>query len=530
MCFNTMNRRQFVGQSFAAASLILGARRESMALREDGAPWKLFWGDLHNHNAVGYGIGSLERSIELAQGHLDFFAFTGHASWHDIPKIRGNRQTKWLNGFKAHSDHWPKTRRLIREANSDEFVTFLAYEWHSSRFGDYCMIFPKDHEELFLPDHVNKLLDYAQANHALAVPHHISYRRGFRGANFDFFRPEVSPIVEVYSEHGCSINDHSSLPYIRHSHGGRSTENTVEYQLAQGRRFGFVASTDTHRGYPGAYGEGVLGVWARDLSRQALMEAFRARRTFASTGARIGLEFTLNGQPMGSELPETADRELDVRVEAQDALAAVEVIRNGKVIHRRFPTDAADRSALLPSRAKCRLQYGWGPWAQLALGRICLWDLTLDVEGGRLVDVVPCFQSGPFNEELRDGLRVLSPTQAHLVSNTARENCFAQDPTKSLVFLLEGDGGTKITLTLKEPVEKTVQKRLGDLVEKNEVIATGGLFDETCILHRLAGPGEYQTSFRVQDRRTSRSGSDWYYVRVVQRDGQMAWSSPVWVG
>ena len=525
-----INRREFVCRSMAGASLALAPQVETNAKDEDGSRHKLFWGDLHNHNAVGYGIGSLQRSIDLARGHLDFFAFTGHASWHDIPKIRGNRQMKWINGFKAHRDHWPKTRQLIREANTDDFVAFLGYEWHSSRFGDYCMIFPEDQPELFLPDHVDKLLDFAEAHHALAIPHHVSYRRGFRGTDFNFFRPSVSPIVEVYSEHGCSMEDEAPFRYIRHSHGGRSTENTIEYQLAQKRRFGFVASSDNHRGYPGAYGEGVLGVWARELSPQALFEAFRARRTYASTGARIALEFTLNGRPMGSELAETTDREIDIRVEAQDAIDSIEVIRNGRVIERRFPKDAAEESAALPGIVKCRFQYGWGPWAALALGRICPWDVNLRVQGGRLLGVVPCFQSGPFNEELRDKLQMVSPTELRLESNTARDKCFAQDPTKSLVFHLEGDAETELTLTLRAPVQKTIKRKLQDLLRTNDVLATGGIFDETCILHRLVGPQEYQATFRVAEKRTSQPGGDWYYVRLTQQDGQMAWSSPIWVG
>ena len=43
-----------------------------------------YYGDIHNHNGLGYGKGSLERSLEIAREHLDFFAFTGHSSWHDM--------------------------------------------------------------------------------------------------------------------------------------------------------------------------------------------------------------------------------------------------------------------------------------------------------------------------------------------------------------------------------------------------------------------------------------------------------------
>ena len=71
---------------------------------------------------------------------------------------------------------------------------------------------------------------------------------------------------------------------IRHSNGGRSTSNTVAVQLAKGLRFGVVASSDNHRGYPGAYGEGLLGVWANDLTREGLFDAIRKRRDYAWPG------------------------------------------------------------------------------------------------------------------------------------------------------------------------------------------------------------------------------------------------------
>ncbi len=106
--------------------------------------FKLF-GDIHNHNAMGYGVGSLERSIDVAQGHLDFFAFTGHSSWHDMKAMESGRETHWLNGFEVLRDGWPKVQDLIAAANRDgEFAAYLGFEWHSSRFGDQCVVFPDD--------------------------------------------------------------------------------------------------------------------------------------------------------------------------------------------------------------------------------------------------------------------------------------------------------------------------------------------------------------------------------------------------
>lgn len=525
-----INRRTFVGSTMAAAMLSqVRTQSRFTAAADDQAGYRLYWGDLHNHNAVGYAKGSLERSIDLAREHLDFFSFTGHASWHDMPKMPGDRHLKWVNGFKVHSDHWPKTRRLIQEANSDDFVALLGYEWHSSIFGDYCMIFPEDQPELYLPDHVEKLLDFAKNRQALAIPHHVGYKRGWRGANFDHYRQLVSPVVEIFSEHGCTESDRAPQPMIRHSNGGRSTSNTIVPQLQKGLRFGFVASTDNHRGYPGAYGEGVVGVWAKDLTSASLFEAIRARRTYAATGDRIALEVALNGQPMGAELKRTADREIDVQVEGNDSIQMVELVRNGQVIDRYFPEDHTTGEVKLPGRAKCRVNYGWGPWADLNLGRTCQWDMSLRLEGGRIVNATPCFQSGPYEEAMRDRLERVADNEIRLRSFTSRVGCYAEDPTKAVVLEVEGAPDAVLSLKLREPAEQVVRSSLRELCDDNIVNFTGVFTSESYIIGRLVSPSEYACHARFTDRRDG-EGADWYYVRVTQHNGQMAWSSPIWVG
>ncbi len=525
-----ITRREFVGGSLAGITL-LGAREQSRAAGQgsDGA-YQLYWGDLHNHNAVGYAKGSLERSIDLAREHLDFFAFTGHASWHDMPKMPGDRHMKWVDGFKVHSDHWPKTRRMIHEANTDDFVALLGYEWHSSHFGDYCMIFPDDQPELYLPDHADKLLDFAAAKGAFAIPHHVAYQQGWRGANWKHFRGgAVTPVVELFSEHGCSETDVAPLPYLRHSMSGRSTANTIQPQLAKGLRFGFVASSDDHRGYPGAYGEGVVGVWARDLSSAGLFEALRARRTYAATGDRIAVDFQINGHPMGSELPATVDRQINVSVEGQDALKMIELVKNGRVIERHFPEDDVAIPTTLPERVKCRIQYGWGPWAALDLGRTCHWDMRIQLSAGCIRRATGCFQAAPFGEDLRDRLRVISDQEVHLQSPTTRVKCYSEDPTKAVLLDLEAPADARLIVQLTDPVEQRVEARLSDLLEENVVTFTGGFTTESYIINRLVGPSEYAANVQWDDK-PSGQGTDWYYARVTQHNGHMAWTSPVWVG
>ena len=40
--------------------------------------FELYWGEIHNHNELGYAQGSLERSYDVARSHLNFYAFTPH--------------------------------------------------------------------------------------------------------------------------------------------------------------------------------------------------------------------------------------------------------------------------------------------------------------------------------------------------------------------------------------------------------------------------------------------------------------------
>jgi hypothetical protein len=42
-------------------------------------------------------------------------------------------------------------------------------------------------------------------------------------------------------------------------------------------------------------------------------------------------------------------------------------------------------------------------------------------------------------------------------------------------------------------------------------------------------PMERDVSFTYIDTEAPRSGETYYYVRVIQEDDQMAWSSPIWV-
>ncbi len=490
----------------------------------------LFWGDIHNHNAVGYAKGSLERSFDIARSHLDFFAHTGHAQWHDMPKMPNDAHMKWVRGFEVMRRNWPKVAAMTRDAHQPgEFVTFLGYEWHSSFYGDYCIYYPGDEGELEYFDSSLALQTYCLREGCLAIPHHVGYKAGWRGFNWDHFDPRVSPVCEIFSEHGACERDRGLHPMIRHSNGGRDTASCIQAALRRGLRFGFAASTDDHLGYPGAYGEGLMAVFADELTRDALWRAIRERRTYAVTGDRIEIDFELNGRPMGSELPAAAAREIRFRVEGWDEISMVELIRNGRAIATFRPLAESPWDPW-PGRAKLRVEWGWGPWADLNMARTADWDLTLRVDAARIRRGMTCFQSGPFEERKRNRVLSSAPQEWRWESYTSRRQAFEERATNAIVFELEGPADARVSLAAARPGECSIQRSLAELAAQSAVEFTGPFTSESVLAHRLAAPAEYVVEAEYVDERPDALPGDHYYLRVTQANGQMAWTSPVWVG
>lgn len=514
-----MTRRQLL-----QTPSLLAARRAAPA-----GPYKTYWGDLHNHNHIGYAQGSLRRTFEVARNHLDFFAFTPHAHWHDIGRYENAIENKWINGFAVTRARWGEVVRMAREFDAPgKFVPILGYEWHSSSLGDYHILFPDLDAELRLFDDLRQLQEFALRRGCLMIPHHPACRQGHRGANFAFRDPRVSPVVEIFSEWGNAEHDRGPFAYVRHTEPGRWTRNTWQYFLAQGHRVGAVASTDDHLGYPGAYREGLAAVKAVELSREAIFEALRARRCYAVTGDRIELEFRLNGRLMGEEMPYAQQRNIRVEVTGWDQVDRIEVLKNNRVIHREFPVDRVPTAASWNQPVLVRFEYGWGPWPALGIVRVCDWDFRITVEGGEVEAFQTCFQSGPLEEGRRDRVLEAGPGGLRVRSFTALRERIDDISTKAIVLRIRGRPETRLTVALEAPARVSLTQSLGQLAESSEMLFTGEFPKESAMLHRLVFAENYRCSFEVKDE-DGGAGVSWYYVRVVEANGQMAWSSPIWV-
>lgn len=494
----------------------------------------LYYGDLHNHCDVSYGHGSLEDAFHNARLQLDFVSVTAHAHWPDLPEADSRLaavNAYHREGFQRAIERWPAYRELTNAVNDDgAFVSFLSFEWHSLLSGDHNIYYRGDRGEIIPAASLEDMREHLRALSAegvetLLIPHHIGYRRGYRGIDWSQFTPEFSPFVEICSMHGVSESDTAPFPYL-HTMGPRDTRSTMQHGLARGNVVGMIGSTDHHAAHPGSYGHGRIGAWANELSRDGLWDALTSRRVYALTGDAIDLMFSLNGRPMGSVV-ETADtREIAIAVSAGDAIDMVELLHNNRVVQRW--DGAAATGDPSPDAVKILLELGWGEERDEVE-----WQVDLEVTGGKIAGIEPRFRgrdivSPQDTVEASWAFTTIDRSTDHTLQFRTRSwrNPTVTTPAMQGISLdLQGNADTRITGTING---QKVTLSLGDLLASSSVGYLGGFLTPAWCFHRAVplSACRLEASYR-HDAHSDRR--DWYYVRVRQRNNQWAWSSPIWV-
>lgn len=492
---------------------------------------KLYWGDIHAHCGISYGEGTLESALAAAAGHLDFCSVTGHARWPDMPTDRsqyGAVIDYHRTGFDRLEAAWPQALTTMKEYNRPgSFVVFPSWEWHSLKYGDHNVYFRDDAAPLLDASSPDEIKRKTRDLDALVIPHHIGYPKGMRGLDWDSYREERSPFIEIFSMHGCSESDEAPFPYL-HDMGPRDSLSLASAGLRRGLHFGFAASTDTHTGYPGHYGGGKVGVWATALTKEALWDAFCNRRLYAVTGDRIEVDFRVDDAPMGSIVrTRSANRTISISLKGSDALNYYEVIRNGSVIAH-VPGRWPDCGTTGSGRWKFRIEWGWGSKESPTL-----WEGEVRFNGGQILSVEKCFRGGiSISPMALDIARVKgaindvveqTATRCSWVSTTIGNPSLLDASTNSLVFEVAAMPTAEITIVMNGT---THVLRLGELAQGSRAWPTKGWLSESVCAHRAIPSERYEIEASIVD---AHSGEAYYYCRVVQHNGQWAWGSPIWV-
>ncbi len=322
----------------AARCEAYGLSAVSNPIRVDANPdFYVYWGDPHCH---GWGDSTMhlmhlrsEKLDPLARhtqgrrvGRFDFAA----------PSPMSADVTKWDELWEAYRD------ACARAESPNEYVPFLAYEAHPTE-GDRQIFFRNWEEEPIPPDMRDPLSlvleRYGERDDAMLEVH-----IGGAPPRWDVYQPERERMVEVCSGFGPA-------------------EWLLQKALGLGYRPAVCGASDLHLGllggprsvepfrgrfaqkYPmfhrdSGFGQGpVTALTARELTRDALWEALEARRSYATSGDRIYLDFRVNGALQGSELQLGEGLEIEVKVHACDAIDRIDVIAGVWRLHTWLPRD-----------------------------------------------------------------------------------------------------------------------------------------------------------------------------------------------
>jgi hypothetical protein len=325
----------------------LRARSNRVVISEDfDEPRQIFWGDIGGHSGESDGLGTPGALVANARAMgLDF-----HMPLDDLAQLAPYSLVAWEAVAKAMArpgeftvlPGWELDAMGTRGVIGTEALAvgrsvlprIADPYWRSVRKAGGLL--PRLRPAPTGAFTIRELQDALVGRAALAVIKDSTEPRNIPGVHF--IDDRVDRLFEIYSTKGsrARVAPGEDRSPFDHQAG-------AEELLQRGFRVGFVAGSACRDGRPGwtTSGRGPGGltaVWAERNTPTAIMEALAQRHCYATTGARIYLEFSYDGRPMGSEVRVT-DREgyFVCHIYGTADLARVEFLRNGRAIEAYAP-------------------------------------------------------------------------------------------------------------------------------------------------------------------------------------------------
>jgi len=306
------------------------ARLRETRLRAGGKVYRVLRGDLHRCTDLsfdGHGDGSLWDLYRYAldAADLDFAAVTDH-------QAGGDNEYLWRLIQKSCSlFHYP-----------ERFTPLYAYK-RSLRFpnGQRNLIWakggvrtlPRSQAEEEGKEGAQRLYEYLRLSGGVAIPHAPATAMGNGWRDHD---PELEPLVEIYQGNRTSYEHEGAPRAARRDEpltqpGGFEPEGFVWNAWAKGHKLGVIASSghgSTHISY--------AVLLAERNSREALLEAMRARRAYAATD-NILVDFRCGERLQGESFSLPHPPRFDIRVEGTAPIAQIDLVRNNRYVFRAQP-------------------------------------------------------------------------------------------------------------------------------------------------------------------------------------------------
>jgi len=452
-----------------------------------------WWAELHAQSEETVGTNSVEA----------YFSFARDKALVDIIAHQGN-------DLQITDEFWARLLRVTKEYyEPGRFVTFPGYEWSglTAVGGDRNVLLKTEGGSV------------SRSSRALVPDGQASFPDS----------PTVEDLFTTMKDQDCLVFAHVGGRYAdlaRHVEGlefgveVHSCWGTVEWLLAdaleRGYRVGILANSDGHKGRPGAeypgastFGNrgGLTCVLAERLDRDSVWEALRARRFYATTGARIFLDVrTATGQLMGDVVPAKEPPALLVRVAGTAPIERIEYRNGMEVIHTVRPYAAKDLGR--------RIKVLWQGALNRGRERLADWSGFLRVRGNRIEGYQPINFDSP------------SRTCVQTRPNELRWTSFTSGGWAGVILTLTRARRGSLQI---HTAQKDLNVELKGLGMRGRTVNARGLGLQLQV-HCLPDENHVREMVLPAYRLARlRKGDNPLYVHVVQEDGHRAWSSPIYV-
>ena len=461
----------------------------------------LFWGDMHGQTRHTVGTGLID----------DYYSFARDKACIDFTGWQGN-------DFEISDETWKEIRDNTNKFNEEgKFLAFLGYEWSGTtpQGGDHNVYFLDDNSEIYpssnwtattvnAVNNANPISELHtklnQRKDVMLIPH-----IGGRYANLDYLNREFTSVIEIHSHHG-------------------TFEWFALEAMKKRLKVGFIAASDDHTCRPGlsyplsGHGKsasgafdvasGFTGVFADELTKKSIWEAIKARHCYASTFDRIYLRTSLNGIEMGDEGETNKKPVMHIEAAGNYPIESYEVYDWEQKIY----------SANHMKKDDNKIRIRWSGVVYRGRGKSAKWDGLIYVKNGKIVSA----EKYAF-DRIDQGIVTQSDQYISFTSTTSGDY-------DGMIMEIEGDDSTIIKFSskvgiveasYKEIMENGIDQYLGGL---NLRIQMESAFEKVDINHY----GSYlncETELELQKK----SGEHAYWVKVIQSNGNAAWSSPIFV-
>ena len=284
--------------------------------------WNVYFGQLHAHTNLSDGTGSVEEAFDYASKveNLDFFAVTDHSDSFD--NADAGEIAKDGAGISAD---WAAGKQAAASVTNEDFVGLFGFE----------MTWPEDkqlgHISTFNTSGWQTRDQADFENVPTALEHYYKALTTVPGSVSQFNHPDIiHGDFERFDHYSPQYDAVISLLEVAGEDGAVDCEY---YHLALDKGW-HVAPTNNQNNHNGQWGDASRArtvILAETLTEEALYDAMKDRRVYATQDSDLTVYYTLNGAVMGSILPKSEEAEITVFLSdpTDEAIGNVEVVADG---------------------------------------------------------------------------------------------------------------------------------------------------------------------------------------------------------